>query len=690
MKKFFLFGFLFSICMLVTFEPILASVDDSQLEKIQTQTMTIFVGPDLVDCVGVGPQKCMMIKETNESQWKYFFDTIQGFTHELGYEYQIQVLVTDVVNPPADASSKNYELVKIQSKTPVSVADQTLKNNHHVPFMGICAPGFAVLGEICVLNDRCGPGAYPGKLCIMDNKVQPYLKPLKQGNSGIVTSDVICAENLQLIFKHDASPACVKINSVEKLESRGWFLEKPPVACTKEYLPLCGMNNITYGNTCMLNAEHMGIKHQGECQDLDTTIVCAFDWTPVCGVDGITYGNMCMLTGAGMELNYEGECNELTEFDLDQKYQVIQNDMGIVSGDIFNGMYNGNLPLDDALFILESSKQELSKIKQNYDTLDEESKTDKQIAMRFSTLGKMGFASIDSQISMIKKQIKELEENDINGVYPSALEYTKTPPTIDSEQGYFVDEIASGIYWLAGSGYQTMFLTTGEGVIVIDAPQPIGEKYLAAIKDVTQEPITHMIYSHSHADHTGAAGNIFSPDITYISHIQAANALAQENDPIRPIPTVTFDDSMHSLTVGNQTLELHYLGNFHSSGDILILAPQQKVAMLVDLMRPGEPPYRGFGVTPDIDLYLDTHDVLQNFDFDVLISGHTNLLATKEDIKINKQFTESVLENAKNALGSDKPVEACVDNTIEQWTGKLKNLDTFMVDHCTRMVEYLQ
>ena len=75
-----------------------------------------------------------------------------------------------------------------------------------------------------------------------------------------------------------------------------------------------------------------------------------------------------------------------------------------------------------------------------------------------------------------------------------------------------------------------MFLTTGQGVIVIDAPQPIGEKYLQAIQEVTDEPITHMIYSHSHADHTGAAGQIFPSDIEYIAHADTANILISETE----------------------------------------------------------------------------------------------------------------------------------------------------------------
>jgi glyoxylase-like metal-dependent hydrolase (beta-lactamase superfamily II) len=99
--------------------------------------------------------------------------------------------------------------------------------------------------------------------------------------------------------------------------------------------------------------------------------------------------------------------------------------------------------------------------------------------------------------------------------------------------------------------------------------------------------------------------------------------LAQEADPNRPVPNQTFEGALETINIGSQTIELHHLGNFHSNGDLLIFLPEQKVAMLVDLLRPGASPYKAFGVTPDIDLYLEIHDVLQDYDFDVLVSGHT-------------------------------------------------------------------
>jgi len=434
----------------------------------------------------------------------------------------------------------------------VAGLQEAFANERHVPYNNLCAPGFVSLGEICVLNDRCGAGAFAGKVCIMDGVKQPYLRPSQQGNAGIAASDVICTENLNLIFKsHDGSPACVSDDSISKLQERGWQIVMPNLACTLEYNPMCGMDGISYGNPCMLKSSHVALKHSGEC----------------------------------------------------------------------------SIPIEKT-----------------------------------------------------------------SGIFEKTLEYTTQPAVIDSEKEYFVTEIADGVFWLVGSGYQTMFVTTGEGVVAIDAPRPIGEKYLQAITDVTSEPVTHMIYSHHHQDHTGAAGEIFSKDITFISHKDAADALVAENNPVIPIPTKILEGDANTLKIGSKTFEFYDLGAFHSKGNWLILLPESKVAMLVDLFRPAEPPYRAFGVTPDIELYLETHDVVQTFDFDVMITGHTNLLATKEHVVTNKQFTQSVMDNAQTALdsGESNPYDLCTTMTIERWTGKLGNLDTFMNDHCSAMIEYLQ
>ncbi|ABX12911.1 DUF4377 domain-containing protein [Nitrosopumilus maritimus] len=225
--------------------------------EVPYETKIFHVDSSLVDCVGVGPMKCMQIREDPNSNWQNFYDSIQGFDYAEGKSYKISVKVTDVESPPADASSKKYELIEILDQKSFA---------KHIPYKGVCAPGFVSLGEICVLNDRCGPGIYPGKVCVMDGVKQPYLRPSQQGDAGISSADVICAEELNLIFKsHDGSPACVTSETAKNLEQRGWQIPLPVFACTLEYAPVCGVDGKTYGNKCAIASSHVTIKHVGEC-----------------------------------------------------------------------------------------------------------------------------------------------------------------------------------------------------------------------------------------------------------------------------------------------------------------------------------------------------------------------------------------------------------------------------------------
>ena len=79
---------------------------------------TLFVGAEQVDCQGLAPQKCYLVKDDPNGEWEYFYDQIGGFQWEAGYNYELRVRITPVENPPADASSVTYELIELISQTP--------------------------------------------------------------------------------------------------------------------------------------------------------------------------------------------------------------------------------------------------------------------------------------------------------------------------------------------------------------------------------------------------------------------------------------------------------------------------------------------------------------------------------------------------------------------------------------------
>lgn len=81
------------------------------------ETEQIIVASAQADCVGVAPQKCLLIKFGESTNWLFHYSGIDGFEYEPGFEYVLEVKKQIIDNPAADQSSVRYELVKVISKT---------------------------------------------------------------------------------------------------------------------------------------------------------------------------------------------------------------------------------------------------------------------------------------------------------------------------------------------------------------------------------------------------------------------------------------------------------------------------------------------------------------------------------------------------------------------------------------------
>jgi glyoxylase-like metal-dependent hydrolase (beta-lactamase superfamily II) len=276
-----------------------------------------------------------------------------------------------------------------------------------------------------------------------------------------------------------------------------------------------------------------------------------------------------------------------------------------------------------------------------------------------------------------------------------------------ARKGYSVQELRDGLYWLADGAYDTMFLVSDAGVIAVDPLPTIGAKYLQAVAEVTDRPVTHIVYSHAHTDHIGGAA-LFPAGAAIVAHRDTAATLARLKDPRRPLPTRTFDTGL-TLTVGGQSLQLDYKGINHDAGNIFIHAPRQRVLMLVDVIYPGYAPYPDLGIAIDVAGYAQAHRDALAYDFDVLVAGHVDRLGTREDVQTSLEFVSDLQAVSAAELAAlpfpaflktvpagnrwflhddyeAELVRRCHAELLPRWKDRLAGLERSLESHCRTMI----
>jgi glyoxylase-like metal-dependent hydrolase (beta-lactamase superfamily II) len=115
---------------------------------------------------------------------------------------------------------------------------------------------------------------------------------------------------------------------------------------------------------------------------------------------------------------------------------------------------------------------------------------------------------------------------------------------VDPQKGYVVRELKPNVYLITNGGYQALFITTGSGVTLFDAPPSFASHIDQAVADVTSERIVRLVYSHMHVDHISGAGLLLrqNPNMEIVAEDGDARFLREQKDPSRPEPTNVFKD----------------------------------------------------------------------------------------------------------------------------------------------------
>jgi glyoxylase-like metal-dependent hydrolase (beta-lactamase superfamily II) len=174
---------------------------------------------------------------------------------------------------------------------------------------------------------------------------------------------------------------------------------------------------------------------------------------------------------------------------------------------------------------------------------------------------------------------------------------------------------------------------------------------LTEIAKITLKSVTHVILTHSDGDHTNGLP-AFPKGIIIVAHqnaqkeMEAAIKADGQGAPAPEyLPTQVITKNNEVLTIDGVRLNLIHVAPAHTSGDLAVFLPDQKILFTGDIMattRPEPLVHREKGGTSGG--FVDFYRALIALDVDTIVTGHGELV-TKADLQ--KRMTEVQEKKAK-------------------------------------------
>jgi cyclase len=159
----------------------------------------------------------------------------------------------------------------------------------------------------------------------------------------------------------------------------------------------------------------------------------------------------------------------------------------------------------------------------------------------------------------------------------------------DIADNLFMLANASGVEGMGGGGNTAIFVTN-DGVTLVDTKiKGYGQDILAAVRTLTDKPVTTIVNTHTHWDHSGS--NTEFPDtVQFVAHENTRGNMASEDCDdgagfqggsiknceafkganAKYLPQTTFSDTL-TLFSGADQIDLYYFGRGHTDGDTFVV-----------------------------------------------------------------------------------------------------------------------
>lgn len=221
-------------------------------------------------------------------------------------------------------------------------------------------------------------------------------------------------------------------------------------------------------------------------------------------------------------------------------------------------------------------------------------------------------------------------------------------------------------------GGNTAVLVTQKGVVVVDTKVAgWGQALIEKIKTVTNQPVTMIINTHTHNDHTGS-NTEFPASVEFVAHENTkanlskptcppvTNCAAFKGENAKFLPKTTFTDTL-SLMSGKDQIDLYHFGPGHTNGDAFVVFRAARTMHAGDIFPWKDSPFLdrgngGSGVALPATLAKAVAGIKN---VDTVIGGHLPP-TTWRDFEEYQRFNQDVLNAAREAMKAGKNVDDAV------------------------------
>jgi len=232
-------------------------------------------------------------------------------------------------------------------------------------------------------------------------------------------------------------------------------------------------------------------------------------------------------------------------------------------------------------------------------------------------------------------------------------------------QGLEIQKVKENLYMIVTPDYaagNTAAFITESGVVLVDTKTPgNGQSILDKLKTVTQKPVTTIINTHTHQDHTGS-NDFFTGNVEFVAHENTKTNMQKMSEFSGPkakfIPSKTFKDKL-TIGSGKDRIDLYYFGRAHTNGDAWVVFPALRTVHSGDAFAGKSTPLidtaNGGSAVDYPATIAKASSTLK--DIDTIITGHSALMKP-EDLKEYADFNQDFLQWVQNEIKAGKTAEA--------------------------------